>query len=126
MFTTHFLSFHLLDFEYSNPRWNKKLSRVDANRKSLLYGLIINPKKTIHYGAIKPIESREIFIRQALVEMEYETDAPFWQHNLDLIEQVEKLEHKSRRQDILISKDVLYQFYENIISLKVAYTSTNF
>ncbi|MDC0182644.1 ATP-dependent RNA helicase HrpA [Nitrosomonadales bacterium] len=113
------LSFHLLDFEYSNPRWNKKLSRVDANRKSLLYGLIINPKKTIHYGVIKPIESREIFIRQALVEMEYETDAPFWQHNLDLIEQIEKLEHKSRRQDILISKDVLYQFYENKISAEI-------
>ncbi|MFL2981257.1 MAG: ATP-dependent RNA helicase HrpA [Methylophilaceae bacterium] len=113
------LSFHLLDFEYSNPRWNKKLSRVDANRKSLLYGLIINPKKTIHYGVIKPIESREIFIRQALVEMEYETDAPFWQHNLDLIEQIEKLEHKSRRQDILISKDVLYQFYENKISTEI-------
>jgi ATP-dependent helicase HrpA len=113
------LAVHLVDFEYSNPRWNKKLSRVDATQKSLLYGLIINPGKTIHYGSINPAESRQIFIRQGLVEMEYETNAPFWSHNLDLIDQIEKLEHKSRRQDILINKDVLYQFYENKISTDV-------
>ena len=113
------LSLHLVDFEYSNPRWNKKLSRVDATQKTLLYGLIINPGKTIHYGAINPSESREIFIRQALVETEYETNAPFWKHNLELIDQIEKLEHKSRRQDILINKDILYQFYEKKISTDI-------
>jgi HrpA-like RNA helicase len=99
-----------------NIRWNKKLGRVDATQKILLYGLIINPGKTIHYGSVNLPESRQIFIRQGLVEMEYETDAPFWKHNLDLIDQIEKLEHKSRRQDILINQDVLYQFYENKIS----------
>ena len=113
------LALHLVDFEYSNPRWNKKLSRVDATQKSLLYGLTINPGKTIHYGSVNLSEARKIFIRQGLVEMEYETNAPFWKHNLDLIDQIEKLEHKSRRQDILINKDVLYQFYENKISTDI-------
>ncbi len=113
------LALHLVEFEYSNPRWNKKLSRVDATQKSLLYGLIINPGKTIHYGSVSPEESRQIFIRQGLVEMEYETNAPFWKHNLDLIDQIEKLEHKSRRQDILINKDVLYQFYDNKVDKEI-------
>tara|TARA_B110000003_G_scaffold48806_2_gene47439 strand:+ start:3956 stop:7648 length:3693 start_codon:yes stop_codon:yes gene_type:complete len=113
------LSLHLTDLQYSNPRWNKKLSRVDATQKTLLYGLIINPGKIVHYGSINLEESRQIFIMHGLVEMEYETDAPFWKHNLDLIDQIEKLEHKSRRQDILINKDVLYQFYENKLSSEI-------
>jgi len=113
------LALHLVDFEYSNPRWNKKLSRVDATQKILLYGLIINAGKTIHYGSVNLSESRQIFIRKGLVEMEYETEAPFWKHNLDLIDQIEKLEHKSRRQDILINQDVLYQFYDNKISTDI-------
>lgn len=113
------LAVHLVDFEYSNPRWNKKLSRVDATQKTLLYGLIINPSKTVHYGSIDLVQSREIFIRQGLVEMEYETTAPFWNHNLSLINEIEKLEHKSRRQDILISEDILCQFYDNKIASDV-------
>ena len=113
------LAFHLADFEYSNPRWNKKLGRVDATKKTLLYGLVINPGKTIHYGSVNLLESRQIFIRTGLVEMEYESEAPFWKHNLDLIDQIEKLEHKSRRQDILINQDVLYQFYEKKISTDI-------
>ena len=109
------LASHLVDYEYSNPRWDKKLARVNATQKTLLYGLIINPSKTIHYGSININESRQIFIRQGLVEMDYETNADFWQHNLMLIDEVQKLEHKSRRQDILINKDVLYEFYDNKI-----------
>ena len=106
---------HLVEYEYANPRWNSKLGRVDATQKTLLYGLIINPAKTIHYGPIDPIVSREIFIRQALVEGNFESQAPFWQHNLELIKEVEKLEHKARRQDILINDDILYQFYDEKI-----------
>jgi len=109
------LSLHLANYEYSNPRWNKKLSRVDVTQKTLLYGLIINPSKTINYGNINVAESRKIFIRRGLVEMEYETNASFWKHNLSLIDEIEKLEHKSRRQDILINQDLLYEFYDNKI-----------
>ncbi|MDA9097290.1 ATP-dependent RNA helicase HrpA, partial [Methylophilaceae bacterium] len=109
------LAKHLLEFDYSNPRWNVKLSRVDATEKSLLYGLIINPGKTVHFGAIDPDQSRKIFIRQGLVEKGYESPGSFWQHNNKLINEIEKLEHKARRQDILINDDILYQFYDQHI-----------
>ena len=113
------LAKHLLEYEYSNPRWNTKLSRVDATEKSLLYGLIINPGKTVHFGGIDPEQSRKIFIRQGLVEQGYESPGLFWKHNLKLIKEIEKLEHKVRRQDILINDDILYQFYDARVDKKI-------
>ena len=113
------LALHLLEYEYSNPRWNIKLSRVDATEKSLLYGLVVNPGKTVHFGGIDPDQSRKIFIRQGLVEQGYESNGLFWKHNLKLIQEIEMLEHKTRRQDILINDDVLYQFYDERIDEKI-------
>ena len=113
------LAKHLLEYDYSNPRWNIKLSRVDATQKSLLYGLIVNPGKTVHFGAIDPVQSRKIFIRQGLVERGYESIGLFWKHNLQLIKEIEMLEHKVRRQDILINDDILYQFYDERIDEKI-------
>ena len=113
------LAIHLLEYEYSNPRWNTKLSRVDATEKSLLYGLVVNPGKTVHFGGIDPNQSRKIFIRQGLVEQGYESNGLFWKHNLKLIQEIEMLEHKTRRQDILINDDVLYQFYDERIDEKI-------
>ena len=113
------LSKHLVEYEYSNPRWNSKLSRVDASQKTLLYGLVINANKTIHYGSINPEESRSIFIRQGLVENQYESPAPFWTHNQKLIDEIKQLEHKSRRQDILINDDILFDFYDSKISNEI-------
>ena len=113
------LAIHLLEYEYSSPRWNTKLSRVDATEKSLLYGLVVNPGKTVHFGGIDPDQSRKIFIRQGLVEQGYESNGLFWKHNLKLIQEIEMLEHKTRRQDILINDDVLYQFYDERIDEKI-------
>jgi ATP-dependent helicase HrpA len=109
------LAQHLTNSEYSNPRWNEKLSRVDATEKLFLYGLMIDPGRTVHFGPIDPVQSRQIFIRQGLVEKGYESPGLFWQHNIKLIQEIETLEHKSRRQDILISEDILYQFYDKKI-----------
>ena len=113
------LAIHLLEYEYSSPRWNTKLSRVDATEKSLLYGLVVNPGKTVHFGGIDPDQSRKIFIRQGLVEQGYESNGLFWKHNLKLIQEIEMLEHKTRRLDILINDDVLYQFYDERIDEKI-------
>ena len=109
------LAKHLVNFEYSNPRWNEKLSRVDATEKVYLYGLIIDVGRTVHFGSIDPVKSRQIFIREGLVERGYESSGSFWEHNRKLIDDIEKLEHKSRRQDILISEDILCQFYDKKI-----------
>ncbi len=117
------LAQHIVEYEYSNPRWNMKLGRVDASRKSLLYGLVINPSQTVHYGPIDPSTSRTILIRQALVEKNYESTSPFWLHNQKLIDEVRDLEHKARRQDILINDDVIFDFYnkkldEDIVNIE--------
>jgi len=94
------------------PHWEKRPAAVMAFERLSLYGLIINPRRKIHFGKINPVEAREIFIRGALVEREFNTHAPFFKHNIELIDEVESLEAKSRRRDVLVDDEVLYQFYE--------------
>lgn len=94
------------------PHWEKRPAAVMAFERLSLYGLIINPRRKIHYGRINPTEAREIFIRGALVEKAFKTDAPFFRHNIELIDEIESLEAKSRRRDLLVDDEVLYQFYD--------------
>lgn len=106
---------HLLKYHYDEPHWSKKAAQVSAWRKSTLYGLVVNPKQRINFGPIDPKTSREIFIRHALVLGEYNTNARFFLHNLALIEDIEQLEHKSRRLDVMVDEQALYQFYDERI-----------
>ncbi|MEK7323421.1 MAG: ATP-dependent RNA helicase HrpA [Pseudomonadota bacterium] len=106
------LAAHLVKRHYSEPRWEKKPAAVMAVERVTLYGLPIVTGRKVQYGPINPAEARELFIRHALVEGEYETRAPFFVHNQALIHDVEGLEHKVRRHDILVDPEVLYAFYE--------------
>jgi ATP-dependent helicase HrpA len=99
------LAGHLIKRSYFDPHWEKKAARVSAYERVTLYGLVIEPKRKVHYGPINPSEGREIFIRAALVEGEYISNAPFFRHNRKLVEDIEELEHKARRQDILRRTD---------------------
>jgi ATP-dependent helicase HrpA len=110
---------HLLEADYSNPRWNKKLARVDATQKLSLFGLTIVPERSIHYGPINPEISKDIFIRQGLVENQYISPGNFYKENQILIKEIENLEHKSRRRDILINDDVLYDFYYSKVDQQI-------
>jgi len=94
------------------PHWEKRPAAVMAYERLSLYGLIINPKRKIHYGKINPAEARELFIRGALVAGEFNTAAPFFKLNAELIEEVEALEARSRRRDLLVDDEVLYSFYD--------------
>ncbi len=105
----------LLKHSYSGASWHRKRAQVGANRKSTLYGLVVIEKKRVNYGPINPSESREIFIRDGLVEGHYNTQSEFYHHNLKLIDEVVTLEEKSRRRDILVDPEELYRFYERII-----------
>lgn len=105
----------LLKHSYSGASWHRKRAQVGAFRKSTLYGLVVIEKKRINYGPINPSESREIFIRDGLVEGNYNTQSEFYHHNLKLIDEVVTLEEKSRRRDILVDPEELYRFYERII-----------
>ncbi len=94
------------------PHWEKRPAAVMAFERLSLYGLIINPRRKIHYGKINPVEARELFIRGALVEKAFNTPAPFFKHNIELIDEIESLEAKSRRRDLLVDDEVLYRFYD--------------
>lgn len=106
---------HLIKKSYFEAHWEKKPAQVAAYEKSTLYGLIINPRKKINYGPIDPVLSRELFIHGALVQREYSGHAKFFQHNEKLFHELEHLEHQSRRQDVLVDDEVVYQFYDERI-----------
>lgn len=104
---------------YFEPHWEKKRAQVVAYERVTLYGLTIVPKRPVHYGPINPREAREIFIRSALVAGEYVTQAFFFTHNQALIHEIEELEHKARRQDVLVDEQEIFAFYDALIPAKV-------
>ncbi len=104
---------HLIKRHYYDPHWEKKPAQVVAYERSTLHGLLLNPKKRVHYGPMNPAESREVFIRQALVGGEFNTTAPFFAHNQKLILDIEALEHKARRPDVLVDDELIYAFYDS-------------
>jgi HrpA-like RNA helicase len=106
---------HLIKRHYYDPHWEKKPAQVTAYERSTLHGLLLNAKKRVHYGPMNVAESREIFIRQALVGGEFETRAPFFQHNQKLIADIEALEHKARRPDVLVDDELIFAFYDSRI-----------
>ena len=105
----------LLRRHYFDPHWEKTTAQVAAFERISLYGLTLVPRRRIHYGTINPTESRDIFIKGALVAGEFNTRAPFFEHNRKLVAEVEELEHKSRRQDVLVDEERIYAFYDDRI-----------
>jgi ATP-dependent helicase HrpA len=106
---------HLVKRHQYEPHWEKKPARVAAFERATLYGLPLYANRRVHYGPIDPVESRKVFIRQALVEGEYDTRAPFFLHNRKLVGEIEQLEHKSRRPDVLVDDELIYAFYDSLI-----------
>jgi len=102
---------HLLQRSYSEPHWQAKSGQVAAFEKVTLFGVTLVPKRRVNYGPINPAEAREIFLRSALTEGDFETRAPFWRHNRELIAYVRHLESKSRRRDLLVDEEAIYAFY---------------
>jgi len=106
---------HLVKSSYSEPHWEMKRAQVVAFEQVTLFGLPIVARRRVHYGPIAPQESRELFIRRALVEGEFQTKGEFFTHNRALIEEVEALEDRARRRDILVDEETLFAFYDERI-----------
>ena len=106
---------HLLKKSWGDPRWEKKSGQVSAYERATLYGLVVYSQRRTDYGKIQPAEAREIFIRSALVLGEFETRAPFFAHNQKLIREIENLEHKSRRLDVLVDEELIAAFYDKLL-----------
>ena len=110
---------HLIKRSYFDAHWEKKAMQVSGWERTTLYGVVINPKRRIHYGPLAPAEARDIFIRQGLVGEEIDEAFakrwPFFQHNQKLIREIEHLEHKQRRQDVLVDDELIFAFYDALI-----------
>ena len=113
------LAEHLTKKSYSEPRWSKSRGAVIADEKVSLYGVPIVAARPVNYGSIDPTVSREIFIQSALVEGDWNTKHKFFKQNQQLIREVEELEHKSRRRDILVDERTLFDFYDQRIGTEV-------
>jgi ATP-dependent helicase HrpA len=106
------LGAHLLKRHRERPHWEKSRAQVVAIERGTLYGLPVYADRRVHYGPHDPKLAREIFLRSGLVEGEFETRAPFFAHNQRLVKEIERLEHKSRRPDILVDDELIYAFYD--------------
>ena len=103
---------HLVRYHYFEPHWEQKRGEVIASERVTLYGLTVLPRRPVSYGRIAPEEAREIFIRSALVAQECDLKADFFVHNKKLIKEITELEHKSRKQDVLVDDEALFAFYQ--------------
>ena len=115
---------HLLRRSWSDPRWEKKAGQVVANERATLYGLPVYTGRRVNFGKIDPTRARELFIRQALVTGEIDASLPFLKHNRQLIASIEKLEHQTRRPDILVDDALIYAFYDQHIPAHIYQTAT--
>ncbi|WP_430623254.1 ATP-dependent RNA helicase HrpA [Brachymonas denitrificans] len=103
---------HLLRKQLLDPHWEKKAGKVVALERATLYGIVVYNNRRVDYDRIDPVSAREIFIRQALVGDDWESSLPFLAANRKMVRQVEELEHKSRRQDVLVDDELIYAFYD--------------
>lgn len=102
---------HLVRYHYFEPHWEQKRGEVVASERVTLYGLTVLPRRPVSYGKVAPEEAREIFIRSALVAQESNLQTAFFVHNKKLIKEITELEHKSRKQDVLVDDEALFAFY---------------
>lgn len=116
---------HLLKKSLSEPHWEKRAAQVSAFERAMLYGLPIYHRRRVSFGKQDPSRARELFIRGALVEGEFDTKRAFFAHNRKLLADIEQLEHKSRRQDVLVDDELIFGFYDQAIPQGI-YTGASF
>ncbi len=106
---------HLIKYSYSEPGWQARAGQVTAKERLTLYGLTLISNRKVNYGRIDPRLSRELFIRSALVQGDFKTREPFFKHNMELMQQVQLIEDKTRRRDIMEDEQRLFEFYDQRI-----------
>ncbi|HEX9396595.1 MAG TPA: ATP-dependent RNA helicase HrpA [Burkholderiales bacterium] len=107
---------HLLKRDRQDPHWEKSRGQVVALERGTLYGLPVYAGRRVDFGAHDPVLARELFIRAALVEGDFDSRAPFYAHNRRLVADIERLEHKSRRPDILVDAELIHAFYDQRVA----------
>ncbi|MDL2338606.1 MAG: ATP-dependent RNA helicase HrpA, partial [Pseudomonadota bacterium] len=115
---------HVIKTQLLEPHWEKKAAEVIALERATLYGIVVYNNRRVNFGLVNPAEARQIFIREALVAGDWETRLPFVSANRKLIAQVEDLEHKSRRQDVLVDDELIHAFYDQQLPAEVCSGAT--
>ncbi|MFY0405535.1 ATP-dependent RNA helicase HrpA [Solicola sp. PLA-1-18] len=110
---------HLVKRSYSEPHWSKKRGSVMAHERVTLYGIPLAADRLVTFGSIDPVTSRDLFIRHALVQGEWDTRHHFFDRNRALLDDVEDLEERVRRRDIRIDDDTLFAFYDRLVPADV-------
>ena len=103
---------HLTKRTIHDPHWERQPAQAMAFERVTVYGLVVVPRRRVAFGPIDPAAAREIFIREGLVHGQLETNAEFLRRNRDLCGEVEELEHKSRRHDVLVDESHIFAFYD--------------
>ena len=103
---------HLVKRQHYEPHWERRAARAAIYERTTLFGLLLSSGRSVPYERIDPKAAREMFIRHALVLMEYDSRAPFLEHNLKLLEETEYLQQKGRRVDLLGDEQQLYEFFD--------------
>ena len=111
---------HLVRKQHYEPHWERRAARVAINERTTLFGLTIQAGRKINYEKIAPREARELFIRHALVQMDYDSKAPFFLNNLKLLEDADYLQQKGRRVDLLVDEAQLQAFFDARVPQDVA------
>jgi ATP-dependent helicase HrpA len=106
---------HLLKKSLSEPHWEKRAAQVSAYERAVLHGLPVYHRRRVAFGKEDPKRARELFVRGALVEGEFDTKLAFFAHNRKLLADIEQLEHKSRRQDVLVDDELIFAFYDHAL-----------
>jgi len=110
----------LLKHHYFEPHWSKKAGVVNAYDQISLFGLIIEPKRPVNYEKVDQPAAHEIFLRDALTTGNLGINPPFLKHNLLKLEEVERVEDKLRRRDLVVDEETIYQFYASKVPPEVA------
>ena len=110
---------HLLRKQVLDPKWDRRHAEVQGMERATLYGLVVYSGRRVPYAKVDVAGARDIFIREALVEGQWDTDLPFLASNRKQIRQVMDLEHKSRRQDVLVDEALIYAFYDQQLPAEV-------
>jgi ATP-dependent helicase HrpA len=118
------LAGHLLKVQLLEPHWEKKAAEVIALERATLYGIVIYSNRRVNFGNVDAKAAREIFIREALVNGEWDSRLPFLAHNRKMMAQVEELEHKSRRQDVLVDDELIFAYYDAQLPAEVVSGAT--
>jgi ATP-dependent helicase HrpA len=110
---------HLVERTWAEPHWDKVRGEVIAYESVTLFGIVLAARRKVSFGRLDPVRARQVFIEGALVAGEFESVHPFWAHNRKLIAEVEELEHRARRPDVMVDDRAIIEFYGRSIPAEV-------